>query len=413
MDPIVLNQLAQLRGQMERAPGVTPAQLSELLRLRRKGEVAEEGTNEALERLKTLGSEARSTSEDVQNVYGEVPVYKRPERKGPSRGSINFGLALGALGALANVDNPQNLTGTVIGGAKERSDQEYYDQIDSLKEKMELDRQSKLDKVSGLQAKMSGIGTEMDIAQTELSQKSGDVSRIGAELFNREQAAQGQSNWQKNFDFTVGQATLENERWLKQFGFQLDQFEWSKTPQYALAKREYDAMVKDGVPPEDANLMAFGRFIMDGANAKYQPDILKNQFHLSGKQLEEADENLKRIRLMNEWLPKQLQQEFAANELSMANTRQMMAARSIDMANARKSGNTAQLTLLETEQKEDYNTQIDRALGLADKIREAIAGLDPTTDGYTTKKRNLEREAAKYEKEADAARKERNKLLGE
>jgi hypothetical protein len=412
MNPQLLQYLQRIKGSTEQLPGAKISDLREYMKLTYDRDRAQTGASEAQEKIKGYGQDIQATSGEIQTELSDVQAYKRPQREGVSKGSMNFGLLLGGLGALAGVDNPANLTKTAIGGQKELKDQEYDDSLDTLRERMAVDRQTKMDKVAGLQAKLSGTTAQLGSAMDQRDFEAGRARDIGSELFQKGQAAQAQSNWGAEFGFTREQAAKADARWAKEFGMRLAEHEWAMTTPWRKSAIMRDQMVADGVDKETADFRAFAPFILDEANARYQPDILKNQFHLSGKQLEEADENLTRIRELNKWLPKQLAQEFAANELSMQNTRQTMAARSIDMANAKKAGDTVTLTALQQAQYGDYEKGITQAVALAKKARETIITLVPTEVGYKAAKAGLERQAEQYEERAFTLKKERDKILG-
>lgn len=405
-----LQYLAQLAKERRDRPTFKVSDLARYVA--EKGQAQNAGTDQAkaLERLRGFTQQSQDISQQQSQVFEEDASrsYKLPDRKDLKGGDFTTALVIGALKALAGDHTAGQDTAQILQGRKARKDEQYGDEMTKLQSMIsENERQSR--------SKLGALSAKQQAAQSGAGQAGYEIDLFGKQKQDLDQQAQrtlenaqSQSNWERNFGFTTDQANIENDRWEKEFGFRLDQFEWSKTPQYALAKREYDAMLQDGADPETARLQAFGRFIMDGANAKYQPDILKNQFNLSGKQLEEADENLKRIREMNKWLPKQLQQEFAANELSMANTRQTMAARSIDMEKARSRGNVQELTMLQEAQIKDYDTAIKRNLDLADSLRQSIVDTELTP----LQKSQRDRQAKVYEDKADVLRKERNGLLG-
>ena len=228
-----------------RAPGLKPSQLAELLRLRRKGEVAEGDSQKALESLRGLATETQNVTGEIQTELSDTPTYKRPQKEGVSKGTMGFGIGLGVLGALANVRDPENLTGTVIGGQAQIKEQEHAEALDTLRERMAADREAKSNKVQGLQAKLGGIGAQRDVVLTDLDVSGRKALDIGSELYRREQDAQGQANWQTAFNHQVTQDgilnTLRNkEETRQQARFDLDK-KLTENP-YAFIDQQAEAL---------------------------------------------------------------------------------------------------------------------------------------------------------------------------
>lgn len=267
-NPLLLAQIARLKEQGARTPGLTGPQLADLLRLRRKGERAEQGSEAARERLKALATEARGVSGEIAGEYANVPSYKLPERGGPSKGQVNLGLLLGGLGALFDVENPETLTGAAIGGAKAMADEEFQDKMAALRERQAADERARASRVAGLQAKLSGIGTEMDVAGSEQATLMGEAGRIGSELFQREEAAKAAGReaernrqWWTSFNWTKEQAKQAQDNWQKEFDLR------SETLADKLARDEA-GFVSKGIDPKTARLWAYGSVMANAAQAE-------------------------------------------------------------------------------------------------------------------------------------------------
>lgn len=368
MDPIVLNQLAQINARRQQRPGVPVSKLLEFMKLEKERTDAQAGSNAALERLEGLGKEERGVYGEIQTELGDTPTYKRPEREGVSKGSINFGLLLGGIGALTGYRDPASLTGTVIGGQKALKEQAYSDKMDTLRERMELDRQGKLDRVAGLQAKLGGIGSEKEIAGLEQSVKSGEASRIGSELFQREQSYQQQANYDKEYAEGVRRFGLTYQLSINADKRAEFERQMRENPYLGLDKQAQTLAPFFGGDAAKAKQALVSDLIVNQAQAQWMPKMLEQQFNLGETQAKEATESLKQLETKGKYLEAGLKQELASAYLSDQNTRQSMEARGLQIAEMRKAANAPQLPQTLADQLAEANGEVARWKAMEDKL---------------------------------------------
>ena len=301
-------------------PGLPASRLAELMRLERTRDAQGAEARRELGTLKGYADESAGVYDEMAQETRDVDSYKVPERKGPSKGQQLFGIGLGLLGAATGHRDPASLTGQAIGGAKERADQEYADEMAALDRRIATNKEAKMAKIAALQARLGGIGQRADVAKLGLGLASDEATRAGGDAMRLQGDIQQQENWERQF-------ANANNQWRQEFGAQESAQRFHELPEAAKALQNVPYLIQSGMSPEDANRAVFSEWIIGNAQAKWMPQTLEQQFGMTKIAADSATEELSQLKTKGRYLEPMLKQESAASALSMANTRQIMSER--------------------------------------------------------------------------------------
>lgn len=363
-----------------RPQGVPVSSMVEIMRLRRRREADDRGARAALDRLKASAAESERLSQEEAGLYQDVPSYKRPQRKQIGGNDALLGIGLGLVGALTGHRDPSGLTGTALGGIKARNEQEYADEMDTLRERMAADDRLLRGKVAGLQARQQGLATRSATDTTSLNWLTGEAQGLGNEAFQLEQAATGKAERDRAFmadtlqrGFSNALANRADKRAEMEMGMRRNPYQFLNEQAASLApmfggdvKKARQALVSD--------------LIVNQAQAEWMPKILETEYGMKGTAAKAAAEDLKQLQTRGKYLGPQLAAELAQASLSMANTRQIMSERAEQIKAIKEGRATGDLSEL---QKLQYQDAFMSVRSLEDAIRginEKQALYDPNNE---------------------------------
>lgn len=411
--PREVGYVAQSLGQL---PHVTPKDLAEIVALKGRIADADEREQGLTEEQKAKVMELKGLAGQEAGLYEEAAqrAYKVPERGRLGSKDFTTGLVFGGLQALTGPrGTAAGTVMSVLGPRKQRLDEQYADEKALLEGKMAEDERRLRLGVGALKARESGVAGELGLAGSELADVRGEARAMRGEQFQREQAAQAQSNIDRAFYADVAQrgfnnALASNADMRARAALELNQNPYRYVGEQA---QTLAGLGFFGGDIEKARQAVASSLIVGQANAEWTPRLLAQQFGLNETNAQAAQEELKKLQTLNKYLPEQIRSDLASAALGRASTSQAMAARAIDIENARKAGDARQLTVLESAQIKDAEETIASLRQSVQSARLELAKAQGTT-GQAEATKSINALIANYEEGIKAAQEERKRLLG-